>query len=353
RRSPGTSRPVYILRSLRGVTLSSMDQILITDAAPDEDFAPLNEMAQLITAPSDGSPMPREEILRIVPRVVATINNMDLHIDAELLDAAPVLKIVANVAIGADNLELGLMAQRGIWATNVPDAFTETTADFTMGHVLGAARRLVYADRFVRSGQWEQVGHRPKLWEDILLSGKTLGIVGYGKIGQAVAKRARAFGLNVIYHRRTRVDEPDYRSLHKLLAESDFVSLHVPLTDQTHHLMNSERLASMKQGAFLINMSRGKVVDEPALVAAIKCGHLGGAGLDVFEQEPRIHPDLKRMDNVNLTPHIGGGSLESRRGARRLCSANVAAVLRGERPLTPLNEPVFRKGKEENDAEAK
>ena len=319
----------------------SMDRILITDAAPEEDFVPLNEMAELITAPPDGSPMPREEILRIAPRITATINNMDLRIDAEFLDAAPALKIVANIAIGMDNLDVDLMSRRGVWATNVPDAFTESTADFTMAHVLNLARPLIYADRFVRSGQWAMVGHRPKLWENMLLSGKTLGIVGYGQIGQAVARRARAFGMNILFHRRTQMDESGYRSLDELLAESDFVSLHLPLTEQTHHLMNTERLGVMKRGAFLINMSRGKVVDEQALVEALENGQLGGAGLDVFEQEPQVHPTLTRMDHVNLTPHIGGGTLESRRGARQLCAANVVAVLRGDRPLTPLNEPVM------------
>ncbi len=281
--------------------------------------------------------MPRAEVLRLAPRLDAIINQGELRVDQELLDAAPNLKIVANVAAGYNNLDGTLMAQHGVWATNTPDTFIESTADCTLGLLLCVARMHVKADRYVRSGAWNSF--QPGVWDGLLLADKTLGIVGYGRTGQAVAKRARAFGMKIIYNRlRPPADDPESRSLDALLAEADFVTLHTPLTPETRHLINARRLAQMKRGAYLINMARGPVVDENALVAALKSGHLAGAALDVFENEPAVHPDLLAMDNVVLSPHLGGGTIESRYAARRLCAENVAAVLRGQHPLTPVNE---------------
>lgn len=321
-----------------------MAKVLITDNSPLEHFAALVGLAEMTTGPADGSSMARADVLAVVSDYDAIINNTDLQVNAELLDAAAKLSIVANMAIGADNLDTELMAQRNVWATNVPDAFTEASADATMMLLLAAARRLVFAENYARSGRWAEVGIRCCMWEDVLLAGKTLGIIGYGKIGQAVAHRARAFGMNICFHRRTASEDPEYRRLDDLLAESDFVSLHVPLTADSDRLINADTLARMKRGAFLINMSRGRVVDQDAVIAALKSGQLRGAGLDVFENEPHIHPELVKMDNVVLTPHLGGGTYESRQRAREVCGANVAAVLQGQRPLTPLNEPVTAAG---------
>jgi glyoxylate reductase len=309
--------------------------VLITNAVPPEVLTPLAGVAEVIVGPHDGDLMPRDEVLRLAPRLSGIINQAELRVDAELLDAAPRLQVVANVAIGVDNLDLPLLRARGIVATNVPEAFTESTADCTLGLLLAVARRLVEADSFVRAGHWRSF--QPGRWDGLLLAGKTLGLIGYGRIGRAVERRARAFGLRVIhFHPRSDGSSPDYRPLEDLLAESDFISLHVPLTPDTHRLLNAARFGRMKRGACLINMARGRVIDESALVASLQSGHLAGAGLDVFETEPQVHPALLQMPQVVVTPHLGGGTRESRAQARRLCAENVAAVLRGRPPLTPV-----------------
>lgn len=313
--------------------------VLLTNRIPSEDLADLDGLARIIHGPPDGGLMPRAKVMELIREVDAIITNADMMVDEAMLDAASKLKIVAVVAIGTDNLDIPALTRRGVWATNVPDAFTETTGDAAMALLLAVARRIVECDLYVRSGAWARDRFQPERWIGMLLSGRTLGIVGYGRIGQAVERRARAFGMNVIYHRRTPSEDPGYRRFEDLLAESDVVSLHLPLTEQTTHLINRERLALMKRGAILINLARGKVMDEQAVVDALESGHLGGAALDVFENEPKIHPDLVKMDNVVLTPHIGGGTHESRRDARRLCAVNVALVLQGNPPRTPINQP--------------
>lgn len=314
-----------------------MKRVLVTNAVPADVLEPLAGIADVIQGPAGGDLMARSEVLHLAPELDGIINQAELRVDAELLDAAPRLKVVANVALGTDNLDLSLMAERGVWATNVLESFVDSTADCTMGLILGVARRLVEADRYVRSGQWKSF--QPGVWDGTTLAGKTLGIVGYGKIGQAVGKRARAFGMHVIWNRRSSSDDPDFRDMERLLMESDFVSLHTPLTAETRHLLNADRFALMKKGARLINMARGKVVDEAAMVKALVEGRLAGAGLDVFEFEPVVHPELLQSDKVILTPHLGGGTREARHSARLLCARNVAAVLRGQRPFTPANKP--------------
>jgi glyoxylate reductase len=285
--------------------------------------------------PANGDLMSREEVLRIAPSLDAIINQAELRVDAELLNAAPNLRVVANVSLGTDNLDLSLMSARKVWATNAPGTFVESTADCTFGLLLAVARRIVEADSFVRSGQWK--GFQPGVWDGMELKGKVLGIIGFGKIGRAVAQRAPGFGLTVIFSDSTEKDEHRSRELDQMLAEADIVSLHVPLTPSTHHLMNATRFSSMKPKSIFINMARGKTMDEAALVNALKSGHLGGAGLDVFEDEPTVNPALLTMANVVLTPHIGGGTRESREAARRLACENVAAVLQRGVPLTPVN----------------
>lgn len=308
--------------------------VLITNTVARELLAPLDGIARVVMGPADGDLMPRAEILRHAPAVAGIVNQAELRVDAELLDAAPRLRVVANVAIGVDNLDLPLMARRGVVATNVPDAFVESTADATFALILAVARRIPEADRFVRAGEWQRF--QPGRWDGPLLHGKTLGLVGYGKIAQAVERRAAAFGMIVRHYRRSATNTPGFLALDALLATSDFVSLHTPLNADSRRLLDAARLARMKRGAFLINMARGRVVDEAALVAALASGHLAGAGLDVFEDEPRVHPALLAMRQVVLTPHLGGGTHESRRQSRLLSIQNVAAVLQGRPPLTPV-----------------
>jgi glyoxylate reductase len=311
-------------------------KVLITNCVPADHLQPLEGLAHIIQGPGGGDLMPRSEVLELAPELRAIINQSELKVDLELLERAPQLEVVANVALGFDNLDPTLMASKGVWATNCPYDFTEATADCTLALLLALWRFIPKADRYVRNREWQSF--QPGLWDGLLLRGKVIGMVGYGSIGKAVAERAQAFGMEVIFYQRTPVRDPRYRSLEQLLAEADVVSLHTPLNDDSYHLMNTARLAMMKPGSFLVNMARGKVVDEKALVAALERGHLAGAALDVFEEEPMVQPALLGMDNVVLAPHIGGGTREGRKGARLHCARNVAAVLRGERPLTPVNE---------------
>lgn len=313
---------------------SDLPLVLITNTVPPAVLVPLEGIARVLMGPAGGDLMPREEVLRLAPKLEGIINQAELRVDAELLTAAPRLRIVANVAMGVNNLDLAAMRACGVIATNVPEAFTESTADCTLGLMLAVARRLVEADRYVRSGAWR--GFQPGSWDGTLLHGRTLGLVGYGRVAQAVERRARAFGLTVIHYRRTTGDAPGYTPLDELLARSDIVSLHTPLNPDSDRLINAERLSRMKHGAFLINMARGRVVVEAALVDALRSSHLAGAGLDVFEDEPRVHPDLLTMPQVVLTPHLGGGTTDSRFQARHLCAQNIAAVLQGRPPLTAV-----------------
>jgi glyoxylate reductase len=289
-------------------------------------------------AEQEGVLMARAEVLAAVGGAIAIVNQGELGVDAELLDYAPNLRIVANIARGFDNLDLAAMTARGVWATNVPDAFAAPTAEVALALMLMVMRRLGEADRYVQAGEWTRFD--PGRWDGATLVGKTLGLIGFGKIGQAVANRARAFGMEIIYTQRHRVDDSDatWLPLDELLARADIVSLHMPATPETFHMINAETLGRMKPGAVLINTARGSVVDECALVEALRRGHLGGVGLDVAEHEPRVHPALLAQRNVVITPHLGGGTVESRREARSWAIANVAAVLAGNAPLSPLND---------------
>lgn len=320
--------------------------VLNTNRVPDDHLEPLLSFCSVIQGQGPFDLMSREEVLAQAHKVDAIINQAELRVDRELLDAAPNLKIVANVAAGTDNLDLDEMARRGVWATNVPDAFANSVADHTFALMLAVARRLIEADSYVRSGQWEHDGFQPSRWDGMELAGKTWGIIGFGQIGRAVRQRAEAFGMKVIFSSSSPRHEPGYRPLDELLPASDVVSLHVPLTPATHRLIDASRIRMMKPAALLLNLSRGKTVDQSAMIEALRAGQLSGAGLDVFEDEPSVPEALRELPNVVLTPHIGGGTLQSRRSARRHCAVNVARVLQGaqptghERKQTPDSEPL-------------
>jgi glyoxylate reductase len=260
----------------------------------------------------------------------------ELRVDAELLDAAPALKFVANAAMGIDNLDLAELRRRGIPASNTPTAFAESTADHTLGLMLDMTRRISESDRFVRTGKWARGGMEPLRWEGTLLGGKTLGIIGYGRIAKMVERRALAFDMEVIHTKSSPHDHPGYRSLDTLLGEADIVVILVPLTPGTRQLINAERLAKMKRGSFFINVARGKVMDEAAVVAALQSGHLAGAAFDVFEDEPVVNEALFTMNNVVLAPHIGGATKEQRRRGRLEASGEIARFLKGEERLFPV-----------------
>src|SRR5882724_3183125 len=286
-------------------------------------------------------PLPKAELMARLKDKEGLVCQITDTIDAEVLGAAPTVKVVANVAVGYNNIDVAAAHRRGVVVTNTPDVLTETTADFAWALLMATARRVVEADRFARSGQW----HR---WQwDLLwgadVYGKTLGLVGFGRIGRAVARRALGFNMRVLYQDAVRADaavERELRAsrtdLEPLLAESDFVSLHTPLLPETRHLLNERTLRLMKESAVLVNASRGPVVDEAALVRALKEGWIGGAGLDVFEEEPKIHPGLVPLKNVVLAPHIASASFDTRLAMATLAVRNCLAVLEGKPPLTPV-----------------
>jgi len=264
------------------------------------------------------------------------------RIDGALLARTPRLAVVGNVAVGVDNVDLSACAARGVVVTNTPDVLTEATADLAFGLLLAAARRICEGDRIVRAGGW--TGWTPTYLLGARVHGMQLGIVGLGRIGKAVARRARGFGMQVGYSGRRREPEPIERALgatwvpdlDELLARSDAVTIHVPLTSETRHLISRERLARMQPGSILVNTARGPIVDEAALADALEHGPLGAAGLDVFEAEPRIHPALLARANAVLAPHIGSADRPTREAMASTAAANVIRVLRGEPPLTPV-----------------
>jgi glyoxylate reductase len=257
----------------------------------------------------------------------------------ELLGRFPDLRLVANYGVGYDGIDVEACARRGVVVTNTPEALGIATADLTMALVLAVRRRVVEGDRFVREGRWAAGWHVGQLMGDEI-RGATLGLVGYGRIGRAVAERARAFGMRVLYNRRSERDE-DFRELDDLLRESDVVSIHAPLTDETKGVIDARRLALLRDGAALINTARGAIVDEAALVRALRAKKIAGAGLDVFEHEPKVHPELKRMKNVVIVPHLGSATVEVREEMANIVVDNIMAVLEGQRPPNIVNPEVL------------
>jgi glyoxylate reductase len=316
-------------------------RILISNVLPAESRQIIP--AEFVVDYNDSDePMPKGDLVRRLQDKDALICHIISAVDDEVLGASPDLKVVANVAVGYNNIDVAAARRRGIAVTNTPDVLTETTADFAWALLMAAARRVVEADHYVRSDQW-------KVWKwDLLwgadIHGKTLGVVGFGRIGRAVARRALGFGMRVLYHDTLRADPAAERELKAtpadldtLLRESDFVSLHTLLSPETRHLINERTLRLMKKTAILVNAARGPVVDEAALARALSEQWIRGAGLDVFEDEPRIHPALLPLRNVTLAPHIASASHETRIAMATLAIRNCLAVLEGQPPLTPVS----------------
>jgi len=269
-------------------------------------------------------------------------------IDATVLESSPDLKVVSNVAVGFNNIDVAAATKRGVVITNTPDVLTETTADFAWTLLMATARRLVEADRYVRDGKFTQWEYMVLLGGDIF--GKTLGIIGFGRIGRAMARRALGFNMRVLYQDAVAASAATERELRAtrtdtatLLRDSDFVSIHTPLLPDTHHLINAQSLRTMKKTAYLVNASRGPVVDEAALVQALTEGWIAGAGLDVFEDEPKVHPGLVGLPNAVLAPHIASASSDTRIKMALLAVDNCLAVLEGQAPPTPVNPEVVGK----------
>jgi glyoxylate reductase len=311
-------------------------QVIITSRYPDDLVRMLEQHAVVRQGESQAKGMPRDEVLALAPEAVAIINQNELKIDRALLARAPKLKVVANAAAGFDNMDIAAMREQGVIGTNCPLSFAADTANHTIALLLAVTRRLLEADGYVRSGKWRQEGWMPGgRWDGVSLEGKVLGLIGHGHIGRQVAVRATAFGMRVQHHTRSGNGEPGWIDLDTLLATSDVVSLHCPLNEATRHLIDARALGRMKPDAILLNVSRGPVVKNDDLIAALQQGRLRGAGLDVFEFEPEVPEALFAMSNVVLSPHMGGCTVEARQSAWQLCIDNVIAVLSGKAPLTP------------------
>ncbi len=288
-------------------------------------------------------PIPREELLEKVCDAEALICLLSDRIDTEVIDAAPALKIIANLGVGTDNIDIVAAHAKGIVVTNTPGALTETTADFTFALLLAAARRIIEGDAFIRAGKflgWELI--QPQLGLEVY--GKTLGIVGMGRIGTAVARRGRlGFGMRILYHNRGRNEAAEKElgalrvSFGELLQESDFICVHTPLTPQTHHLFDREAFSRMRRSSILVNVARGPVVDEAALVRALEAGEIAGAGIDVYEREPDVHPGLVALhERVVLAPHLGSATVVTRRALAKIAVDNALAMLAEKPPINPI-----------------
>lgn len=327
--------------------MTNRPRVFVARVIPDDGLARIRAACE-VDLWTDELPPPREELLRRVRGVDGLLALLTDRVDDELLDAAgPQLRVVSNYAVGFDNVDVPACTRRGIPVGNTPGALTETTADLAFALLMAAARRLAEADRYVRDGRWRTWGPMTLLGPDV--HGSTLGIVGFGRIGQAVARRARGFAMSVIYHDVRQLPESveaetgaTYTPLPELLARADFVSIHVNLTPETHHLIDAAALRAMKPTAVLVNTSRGPVVDTQALADALRDGTIWGAALDVTDPEPlpADHP-LVRMDSCLVVPHIASASRATRGKMAEMAAANLLAGLRGERLPTPVNPEVY------------
>ena len=296
---------------------------------------------------TDSERPPRDEVIRCLQDKEGLVCLLTEKINDELLRSAPKLRIASNVAVGYDNIDVDACTKRGVVVTNTPGVLDETTADFAWTLLMTAARRVAEGELLARSGTWKGWNLDQLCGADVW--GKTLGIVGFGRIGRSVARRASGFQMRVIYTDAIRATEEveksvnaEFRDMNWLLAESDFISLHVPLLPETSGLFDAPKFSRMKPTAFLINTSRGPVVDEAALVAALESKKIAGAALDVFENEPSIHPGLKRP-NVVLTPHIASASIETRSKMAVMAANNIVAMFKDQRPPNILNPDAFKK----------
>jgi glyoxylate reductase len=320
----------------------------VTRKVPEQALEILRSVATVSVWDREDVPPPREVILRELAEADGVFSLLTDRIDAEVMAAAPRLKVISNFAVGFDNVDIPAATKRGIVVTHTPDVLTETVADFTVCLMLAAARRLVEADRYTRDGKW-------KTWEPLLLAGQdihhaTLGLIGLGRIGAAVARRAQGFGMRVVYYDVVPREDLErslgitHRSLDDVLRDSDVISVHVPLSEQTRHLIGRAQFALMKNTAVFVNTSRGPVVDQAALTQALASRRIFAAGIDVFEQEP-VSPDdpLLKLDNVIVVPHIASASIPTRIRMATLAAENLVAVLQGKRPPNPVNPEVLAK----------
>lgn len=319
-------------------------RVLVTREVFDETIDYLRRHCEVIDNQKD-VPYAPDALAQALSGCAGLMCALTDRVDAALLERVPTLKAVANIAVGYNNIDVAACTARGVMATNTPGVLDDSTADLAWTLMLGTARRITEVERRIRAGEW--TGWRLKQWLGVDVHHATLGIVGMGRIGQAIARRASGFEMKVLYHNRNRIApaleqrcNAAYATLDELLAQSDFVVLQVPYSPATHHLIGAAQLKKMKPSAILINSTRGGVVDDAALVAALGDGTIRGAGLDVYENEPKLNPGFLKLDNVVLAPHIGSSTEATRKAMAMLAAQNLVAALQGRVPPNLINPEV-------------
>jgi len=322
-------------------------KVYVTRELPERGLKIIKERFDAEVWPEYGPP-PKQVIIEKARNVDALVTLLSDKIDKEVFDAAPNLKIVSQMAVGYDNINVEEATKRGIYVTNTPGVLTETTADFAWALLMAVARRVAEADRYVREGKWK-VGWHPMMLLGRDVYGATIGIIGAGRIGSAVARRAKGFNMKILYYdvvRNPRMEEETgakFVDVDTLLKESDFISIHVPLTKETYHMINAEKLKLVKETAYIINTARGPIIDERALYEALKEGRIAGAALDVFEQEPiSMDNPLLKLDNVVFAPHIASASYETRSKMAEMVAENLVAFFEGRIPPNLVNPDVVK-----------
>jgi len=320
--------------------------ILVTGHLPEIVMTEL-EKVFIVDAYNEDKPYERQRLLHNIKDKDGLISMITDNVDEEVLDRASRLKMIAHFGVGYNNIDIKAATTRGIAVSNTPGVLTDATAELAFALILAVARRLVECDRATRDGRFRYWA--PMLFLGREVTGKTLGIIGLGEIGKAVARRAKGFKMRILYNNRNRINASEekeltaeFADLQRLLAESDFISLHVPLTSETRHLIGKEEFSLMKPTTYLINTSRGPVVDEQALLESLQNGTIGGAGLDVYENEPSLTPGLKELSNIVLLPHIGSGTLETRIKMASMVAENLIAGLSGSKPPNIVNPEVLQ-----------
>jgi len=320
-------------------------KVFVSRRIPEPGIRYLEDAGLEVEVNAKDQAVPRKELLEMIPQYDALLSVLTETVDEELLEKAGKLKIVANYAVGYNNIDIAACTKRRIAVTNTPEVLTAATADLAFTLILAVAKRIVEGDNMTRSGNFK--GWGPLLLLGSEVSGKTLGIIGAGRIGSAVARRATGFDMKILYHDTKQNNESEKKcdakfvSLDELLEKSDFISLHVPLNENTRHLINMSRLRQMKPGAYLINTSRGPVVDENALVTALREKIIAGAGLDVFEEEPLLAQGLTELPNTVLLPHIASATVETRTKMALMAAENIISIAQGKIPLNILNKEIF------------
>jgi len=320
-----------------------MNMVFVTRYIPENWLLPLKGVVEYKVS-EENLPLSRSELMKELKWAVGAITMLSDKIDKEVMDNTPNLKIIANYAVGYDNIDIDYATKKGILITNTPDVLTNATAELALSLMFSVGRRIVESDRFTRGGRFE--GWYPTLFLGKEFKGKTVGIIGAGRIGLAFAQKCSALGMNIAYYSRQIKQDmemlnADFLSLDEVLKKSDIVSIHLPLTEETHHLLNGEKLSLMKEDAILINTGRGPIVDERALTDILKENKIYGAGLDVYEYEPGITRELLSLRNVVLAPHIGSATYETRKNMAMLAAENIANFFRGKKPPTPVNPEVL------------